>query len=93
MSYAGKRTVLRWILAGPVSIGVTLAVLVGMPVWFPAGAANVNHIMIPMVLVPAVWGTAFFYAVLSEKLWRVSLVFFVLIVSHVYFAYLSGGWS
>lgn len=88
-----RKQLARWILAGPGAIAVAVSVLIGMPVWFPAGAADVNHIMMPMVLAPAVWGLAFFYAVLSDRLWRVGIVFTLLLASHVWFAISSGGWT
>jgi hypothetical protein len=60
----------RWCLAGPGALVAALAFTLSMAVWFPAGAAGVNHIAWPMVLAPLNWGGLFTYACLVDDLFR-----------------------
>lgn len=63
----------RWLLAGPGVIVAALLFTMSMAVWFPAGAAGVNHIGWPMILAPLTWGLLFTYACLEEDLYRGTL--------------------
>ena len=83
----------RWGLAGPAALLVAIAVLAGMPVWIPKGPSNVDHALFSLILFPAIWGGAFFYALLSDRLWLVSVLFFVVFCASVGFALSSGGWT
>ncbi|MEM9617954.1 MAG: hypothetical protein AAF936_08345 [Pseudomonadota bacterium] len=67
--------------------------MAAMPVWFPRGAAGIDHVAFPLVLFPAFWAIAFFYALLTERLARASLFVLVLTLINVTIAYSSGGWS
>ena len=49
-------------------------VFAGMPLWLPRGAAGIDHIILPLILLPAVWAVLFFYAVLDRSLARVAIV-------------------
>jgi hypothetical protein len=69
-----SRTVWRWILAGPVAIVVALLTLMGMPLYFPPGAGNVDNLILPLVLLPVVWSALFFHAILDRSLARVAVV-------------------
>ncbi|MFO1106666.1 MAG: hypothetical protein U1E34_11240 [Amaricoccus sp.] len=60
----------RWILAGPVALVASLATMMAMPLWVPAGAAGVNDIALPLVLLPLIWAAPFFYACLEPDLAR-----------------------
>jgi hypothetical protein len=66
--------VVRIVLAGPLAIVLTLLVLAAMPLWFPKGAAGIDHIVLPLILLPAIWAALFFHAVLDRSLWRVAAV-------------------
>ncbi|MEM8985092.1 MAG: hypothetical protein AAGC95_00060 [Pseudomonadota bacterium] len=81
-----------WMLAGPGSLIVALFFLAGAPVWMPPGPGGVDHVYLPVVFFPAIWGAAFFYAVLSDHLWRVYGVFCIVSVVGLGFAASSGGW-
>jgi hypothetical protein len=83
------QTAARVTLAGPVTVLLSAMVFAGMPLWFPRGAAGVDHIVLPLILLPAIWAALFFYAVLDRSLVRVALVALVigsvhgaLLVSH-----------
>ena len=48
--------------------------MMAMPVWMPAGAAEINDIAFPILLAPLLWAAPFFYACLEENLVRGVLV-------------------
>ena len=66
--------VARIILAGPATIIVGLLVVGCMPVWFPKGAAGIDHIALPIIMMPGIWAVLFFHAVLDRSLLRVTVV-------------------
>jgi hypothetical protein len=66
--------VARAVLAGPVVVVVSLLVVGCMPVWFPKGAAGIDHIALPIILLPGIWAVLFFHAVLDRSLSRVAVV-------------------
>jgi hypothetical protein len=68
------QTAARVALAGPVTVLLSAMVFAGMPLWFPRGAAGIDHIVLPLILLPAIWAALFFYAVLDRSLMRVALV-------------------
>ena len=69
-----QSVILRWLLAGPVALAVALVVMAAMPIWFPQGAAGIDHLVLPLILFPALWAAAFFYACLAENLSRASVI-------------------
>lgn len=64
----------RFFLAGPVALIVSLLVVGCMPVWFPKGAAGIDHIALPIIMLPGIWAALFFHAVLDRSLLRVTAV-------------------
>jgi hypothetical protein len=75
----------RWIriaLAGPGAVVVTLVVMAGMALWLPGGAAGIDNVVLPLVLVPLIWAGLFFHACLDRRLGRVALVALGLLVVH-----------
>jgi hypothetical protein len=60
----------RWLLAGPGATVAAIAIMAAMPAWLPSGAAGVDNIVYPLVLVPLIWTAAFLYAVLEPSLPR-----------------------
>lgn len=65
---------IRFLLAGPVAIITSLLVVGCMPVWFPKGDAGIDHIALPIIMLPGIWAALFFHAVLDRSLIRVSAV-------------------
>lgn len=65
---------LRFWLAGPSTLIAAFLLMAAMPVWFPPGAAGINHLAFPLVVFPAVWAVLFFYAVLAENLQQAAWV-------------------
>ena len=72
----------RFWLAGPAAFLLSVAVMLGMAIWFPKGAANVDNIVLPMILFPLIWAIIFFYAYLDRNLKRVGLVFACITAVH-----------
>jgi hypothetical protein len=70
----GTRRVIRWVLAGPVAAIVAVLVLMGMPLYLPAGPGGVDNLVIPLLLLPIIWAMLFFHAVLDSSLARVACV-------------------
>ncbi len=89
----GKRKrraiVIRWILAGPVTLAVAVAVMATMPLWFPQGAAGIDHLILPLILFPALWAVAFFYACLAENLTRAGVILIGLLIVNA----ATAGWA
>lgn len=77
------QTVARVVLAGPIAVLLSVMVVAGMPLWLPRGAAGIDHIVLPLILLPAVWGAVFFHAVLDRSLARVVLVAAIVGGTHV----------
>jgi len=70
----GVRRVIRWVLAGPVAAIIAVIVLMGMPLYIPAGRGGVDNLVIPLLLLPIIWALLFFHAVLDSNLARVALI-------------------
>ncbi|MFO7483772.1 hypothetical protein [Oceanibaculum nanhaiense] len=64
----------RWLLGGPMAVLIAILAMGAMPLWFPTGAAGVDHLIFPLILFPALWAAPFFYAILAENLRRAALV-------------------
>jgi hypothetical protein len=71
-------TVARVTLAGPITILLSAMTFAGMPLWLPRGEAGIDHIILPLILLPAVWAILFFHAVLDRSLARVAIVALVI---------------
>ena len=83
-----RRAVIRTALAGPVALAVAEVVMAAMPLWLPEGAAGIDHLVLPLVLFPAILAVAFFYACLSEKLARASVILMGVLVINA-----AAGWA
>jgi hypothetical protein len=53
---------LRVLLAGPLVILTSVTVTAGGALWLPKGAAEIDHLMLPILLFPAIWAALFFHA-------------------------------
>lgn len=65
---------MRIAFAGPGAVIVAVVVMAGMSLWLPRGAAGIDNLVLPLVLVPLIWAGLFFHACLDAKLWRVAVV-------------------
>lgn len=71
-------TVTRWLVAGPLTLIVSILTMAGMSAWLPKGSAGIDHLAFPIILFPAIWSVLFFYAVLESKPWRAGLIILML---------------
>jgi hypothetical protein len=74
---------LRALLAGPCAAGLTVLVVAAMPFWVPKGAGGVDHIVVPLFFMPAIWSTIFFYALLDRSLTRIATTMGTMTVIHL----------
>ncbi|MGQ0696655.1 MAG: hypothetical protein ACT4PZ_00290 [Panacagrimonas sp.] len=72
----------RGLLAGPVAFVASAIVMAGGALWIPTGAANIDNIVLPIVLFPAIWAALFFYTCLDRNLVRAWLVTLALLLLH-----------
>jgi len=77
-----RRAWSRGLLAGPVCLVTAVAVMAGAALWFPAGAAQINNIAVPIIVFPAIWAALFFYLMLDRHLGRAWLVAGALLLGH-----------
>jgi hypothetical protein len=61
---------LRVFLAGPLVAATSFAVLAGGALWMPMGPAQIDHLLMPLIMFPAVWAALFFHACLVQRLGR-----------------------
>lgn len=73
----------RCMLAGPVTLIVTVAIMAGMTVWWPGGAAGIDQIAMPLILFPVIWVCVFVYGLMEDRLGRGCLVMFSLLLGNV----------
>lgn len=66
----GLQRGLRIVLAGPLATLASGLLMAGGAVWLPKGAAQINNLVLPIVLFPAIWAALFFYASLDRRLPR-----------------------
>jgi hypothetical protein len=81
MSHASRKYI-RIFLAGPGAVIVALVVMAGMALWLPGGAAGIDNLVLPLVLVPLIWAALFFHACLDRKLARVAIIAVALLAVH-----------
>lgn len=68
--------------AGPGAIIVAIVTMAGMALWLPGGAAGIDNLVVPLVLVPLIWALLFFHACLDRNLARVVILSIGLLVLH-----------
>lgn len=69
-----NRLIGRWLLAGPLAIVTAIVVMAAAPLFLPVGRAGIDNLVFPILLFPAFWAVAFFYAVLESNLIRATIV-------------------
>ena len=73
----------RGLLAGPIALLGSFIIMAGSALWLPQGPAQVNHLILPTLLLPGIWAALFFYAYLARKLWRAYVLITGLISLHL----------
>ncbi|MBX5460819.1 MAG: hypothetical protein IRZ28_06975 [Steroidobacteraceae bacterium] len=61
---------MRGLLAGPLALVAACLIMAGGALWVPPGAAQINNLVLPIVLFPLLWSALFLYACLDRKLGR-----------------------
>lgn len=74
MTASRSRLVGRWVLGGPVALIAAVTTMASTPLWFPKGAAQVDHLVFAIILFPAYWAAAFFYVLMDSSVRRAGLV-------------------
>ncbi|KKC26696.1 hypothetical protein [Sphingomonas sp. SRS2] len=75
----------KWVrvgFAGPGAIVISVVIIAGMALWLPGGAAGIDNLILPLVLLPLIWAVLFFHACLDRKLARIVIVALVLFGLH-----------
>lgn len=75
----------KWIrvgFAGPGAFVIALVIMAGMALWLPQGAAQIDNLVLPLILFPLIWAALFFHACLDGKLARIAVVALGLCVIH-----------
>lgn len=60
----------------------SLVTMAGMALWLPGGAAGIDNLVLPLVLVPLIWSLLFFHACLDARLVRVTALSLGLLALH-----------
>lgn len=81
---SAARRLAQVILAGPLVLTCSILIMGGGLLWVPPGAGGVNHIVLPIVLFPAIWIGLFFYACFERRLWRGYSIVAGLIALHIF---------
>lgn len=76
------RNGIRIAFAGPGAALIALVIMAGMTIWLPRGAAGIDNLVLPLVLVPLIWAALFFHACLDPRLGRVALIALGLLALH-----------
>ncbi|MEO1188749.1 MAG: hypothetical protein AAFW60_06730 [Pseudomonadota bacterium] len=71
---------MRWLLPGPGAVILSVATMAAMPLFLPQGNAGIDHLVFPLILLPAIWAVIFFYVVLEENMVRATAILAVLFV-------------
>lgn len=69
----------RWILCGPCAFVAAATIMAVLPLWLPHGAAEIDHLVFPILMFPGIWAAVFFYACLERDLIRATSVITALI--------------
>lgn len=65
-------------LAGPATLIVSVLIMAAMSLWLPEGNANIDHLVVPVILFPLIWSAVFFYVLLENNIKIVSSVMAIL---------------
>jgi hypothetical protein len=69
---------IRFWLAGPVTLVVSVLIMAAMSLWLPEGSAQIDHLIVPVILFPLIWSGVFFYVLLENNIKLVSTVMLIL---------------
>ena len=64
----------RVILAGPLTVVCSILAMGGMSTWLSPGAGQVNHLVVPVAVFPAIYATLLIYSCFDRNLVRAYLI-------------------
>ena len=59
--------ILRWIMAGPLTLVAAVLTMASAPLWMAEGAAGVDNLIFLILLFPAFWAVYIFYTLMETK--------------------------
>ncbi|NJS13308.1 MAG: hypothetical protein HC788_00410 [Sphingopyxis sp.] len=68
-------------MAGPLTIVAAIITMACAPLLLPKGAAGVDHLILPILLLPAFWAAFFLYALLERNPVRGVIVMIAIILA------------
>lgn len=67
--------VLRWILAAPGALLLSVLVMASFPLFLPKGAGGANHVVFPVLAFPFIWATLAVLPVSTRNIHRMALIY------------------
>ncbi|MEM6554525.1 MAG: hypothetical protein AAF642_01535 [Pseudomonadota bacterium] len=87
MMTAKLKTVSRWLLAGPGTLIAAVLAMGGSTQWLPAGPAEIDNFLYPVLLFPGIWAIFFFIAIMFDHVWKAALLIFSISAVHAYLVF------
>ena len=80
---SGLPSVLRAVIAGPLAFISSFLVMCGSVLWLPAGAAQVDNLVIPVLIFPLLCTLSFIYILIDSRPARVAGVLALMVGGHL----------
>jgi len=56
--------------------------MAAMSLWLPSGKAEVDHLVLPLVMFPLIWSAVFFYVILEKNIKRAWIVLLLVLIAN-----------
>ena len=66
---------LRWLLAAPGALLISILMMASFPMVLPKGAGGVNHLLFPVLAFPLIWATLIILPVSTRRVLRMAWVY------------------
>lgn len=66
---------LRWVLAGPAALLISILIMASFPMILPKGAGGVNHLIFPVLAFPLIWATLIILPVSTRRIEKMSMIY------------------
>lgn len=73
----------RTLVAGPLALVASIAVLAALPHWLPEGPGRIDNLVFPVIAFPLIWAVAFFYACLAGDVHKAARVLGIVIATQL----------
>ena len=70
---------LRWFLAGPAALVLSILLMASLPLALPAGRGGVNHLVLPVIFFPLIWAVLIILPVASAQLARLARIYLLML--------------